>query len=150
MRRAALLAAVAALALPTGATAAPALFGASFVAASARNYDHAHRRAAAIRLLVVHTIEGSAGGAISWFRNPRARASANFVVSRDGDVTQMVPTWNIAWHAGNGYVNAHSLGIEHEGYTNVRATVSDAEYRASARLVAQLTRTFRITLDRAH
>jgi hypothetical protein len=150
MRRAAALAATVALGLPAGAAATPSLFGASFVAASPRNYAHVHRPASAIRLVVVHTIEGSAGGAISWFRNPRARASANFVVSRDGAVTQMVPTWAVAWHAGNGYVNAHSLGIEHEGYTNIRATVSDAEYRGSARLVAQLVRAFRIPLDRAH
>ena len=114
MRRAA-VAAAAALGLP----------GVPFVPASPHNYAHTHRSAAAIRILVVHTIEGSYGGAISWFRNPRARASANFVVSRDGEVTQMVPTWAVAWHAGNGYVNAHSLGIEHEGFTNVRYTVTD-------------------------
>jgi hypothetical protein len=150
MRWAAVLAAVAVLAVPALAQAAPPLFGGSFVAASGRNYAHAHRLASSIRVLVIHTIEGSANGAIAWFRNPRAQASANFVVSRDGAVTQMVPTWAIAWHAGNGYVNAHSLGIEHEGYTNVAATVTDAEYRASAQLVAQLVRSYRIPLDRGH
>jgi hypothetical protein len=150
MKRVAATAALVALALPAVALATPGLFGASFVAASARNYDHHRRSAAAIRLLVVHTIEGSAGGAISWFRNPRARASANFVVARDGAVTQMVPAWNIAWHAGNGYVNAHSLGIEHEGYSGVRGTFPDVEYRASARLLAQLATRYRIPLDRSH
>jgi hypothetical protein len=150
MRRAAAaaVAVAAAFLLPAAAEAAPALFGASFVAAHPRNYAHANRAAAAIWLVVVHTIEGSAAGAISWFRNPRARSSANFVVGRDGTVTQMVPTWAVAWHAGNGYVNAHSLGIEHEGYTNVAATVTDTEYRASARLVAQILRRYRIPLDR--
>jgi len=132
------------------AAAALGLPGVPFVPASPHNYAHTHRSAAAIRILVVHTIEGSYGGAISWFRNPRARASANFVVSRDGEVTQMVPTWAVAWHAGNGYVNAHSLGIEHEGFTNVRYTVTDAEYRGSARLLAQLVRRYRIPLDRSH
>jgi N-acetylmuramoyl-L-alanine amidase/Bacterial Ig domain len=149
MRRAA--AAVAAFfALAATAAAATDLPGVRFVAASPRNYAHTHRAAAAIRMVVVHDIEGSAAGAISWFRNPRARASANFVVSRDGEVTQMVPTWATAWHAGNGYVNAHSLGIEHEGYVNVKGIYTDAEYRASAKLVAQLARTYRIPLDRTH
>ena len=132
------------------AVAAVGLPGVPFVPANPHNYAHTHRPAAAIRILVVHTIEGSYDGAISWFRNPRARASANFVVSRDGAVTQMVPTWAVAWHAGNGYVNAHSLGIEHEGFTNVRWTVTDAEYRGSAQLVAQLVRRYRIPLDRTH
>ena len=132
------------------AVAAVGLPGVPFVPANPHNYAHTHRPAAAIRILVVHTIEGSYDGAISWFRNPRARASANFVVSRDGAVTQMVPTWAVAWHAGNGYVNAHSLGIEHEGFTNVRWTVTDAEYRGSAQLAAQLIRRYKIPLDRGH
>jgi hypothetical protein len=149
VRRAA-AAAVAALGLAGPAQAADGLPGVTFLAASPANYAHVHRPASAIRLLVIHTIEGSYGGAISWFRNPRAQACANFVVSRDGAVTQMVPAWAVAWHAGNGYVNAHSLGIEHEGFTNVRWTVTDAEYRGSAQLVAQLVRRYRIPLDRSH
>jgi hypothetical protein len=150
VRRAAAIVAASALALPVAADAAPALFGAPFLAASPRNYAHAHRAASAIQMVVVHSIEGSYGGAISWFRNPRARASANFVVSRDGSVTQMVPTWDVAWHAGNGWVNRHSLGIEHEGFSTVAATFTDAEYRASAQLIAQLLRRYGIPADRRH
>jgi N-acetylmuramoyl-L-alanine amidase len=132
------------------AVAAVGLPGVPFVPANPHNYAHVHRSAGAIRIVVIHTIEGSYGGAISWFRNSRARASANFVVSRDGAVTQMVSTSAVAWHAGNGYVNAHSVGIEHEGFTNVRYTVTDAEYRGSAQLLAQLVRRYRIPLDRSH
>jgi hypothetical protein len=62
----------------------------------------------------------------------------------------MVPDWRVAWHAGNGYVNAHSIGIEHEGYVGVPGIYTDAEYRASAQLVAQLVARYRITLDRGH
>jgi hypothetical protein len=144
MRRAAAVAA--ALLALASAPLAPA----AFVPASPRNYAHTHRPASAITMLVVHAIEGTAGGAISWFRNPRARASANYVVSRDGDVTQMVPNWFVAWHAGNGYVNRHSIGIEHEGYTNVPAIFTDAEYRASAKLAASLLARYPISLDRRH
>ena len=146
MRRLAAVAVAVALAVPAGA-AAPTI---PFVAASASNYAHAHRRASAVRLLVIHATEASYGGTIAWFANPRARASANYVVGRDGAVTQMVPWWHIAWHAGNGWVNAHSLGIEHEGYTNTPWTFTDAEYRTSAQLVAQLARRYRIPLDRRH
>jgi hypothetical protein len=122
----------------------------AYVPANRANYDHATRRASAIRLVVIHEAEGSYGATISWFRNPHARASANFVVGRSGAVTEMVPWWHIAWHAGNGWVNRHSLGIEHEGYTGTAATVTDTELRASAELVASLLRRYLLPIDRRH
>jgi N-acetyl-anhydromuramyl-L-alanine amidase AmpD len=122
----------------------------SFVPASRSNYHPSHRSARAIRLIVVHTIEGTYSGAIAWFRNPRARASANFVVGRDGRITEMVAPWNVAWHAGNAWVNAHSLGIEHEGFAGIPWLYTDAEYRASARLVASLLRRSHLRADRSH
>ena len=122
----------------------------SFVPASRANYAPAKRPASAIRLIVVHVSEGTYEGAIAWFRNPRAHASANYVVGRDGSITQMVPTWDVAWHAGNGWVNRHSLGVEHEGYTGTVGTVTDAEYRSSAQLVATLLRRSLLPIDRRH
>jgi hypothetical protein len=153
VRRAARLACfllVVACLLAPGAASAAHLGGIAFVPASPSNYAHVHRAASAIRLIVIHDIEGTATGAIAWFRNPRARASANYVVGRDGSVTQMVPDWRVAWHAGNSYVNYHSIGIEHEGYTGVPGVFTDAEYRASAKLVAQLAARYRIPIDRSH
>jgi hypothetical protein len=47
-------------------------------------------------------------------------------------------------------VNAHSIGIEHEGYTNVDGTFTDAEYRASAHLLATLLRRYHLPADRGH
>jgi hypothetical protein len=100
-------------------------------------------------MIVVHATEGSYGATLSWFRNPRARAAANYVVARDGRIAHMVPDNEVAWQAGNGYVNAHSIGIEHEGYTNIDGTFTDAEYRASARLVASLLRRYHLPASRA-
>lgn len=69
--------------------------------------------------LIMHYTAGtSADGAINWFRNPDAKASAHLVLDRDGSVTQMMPFNKVAWHAGksalNGIVglNRHSIGIE--------------------------------------
>ena len=123
---------------------------APFIPAARANYSHVHRPASAVRLIVVHETEGSFGATVAWFRNPKARAAANSVVGRDGQIAHMVPDSEVAWHSGNGYVNAHSIGIEHEGYTNVDGTLTDAEYRASARLVATLTRRYGIPVDRGH
>jgi hypothetical protein len=47
-------------------------------------------------------------------------------------------------------VNTHSIGIEHEGYTNVDGTVTDVEYRASAQLVASLLQHYHLPADRGH
>lgn len=55
---------------------------------------------------------------VSWFKNPKARVSAHFVVARDGAVTQMVECDRCAWHAGksawDGFKNLNSwaIGIE--------------------------------------
>lgn len=137
------------------AVAALSLAGAS--AARARdlpaawsNYSHAFRAASDVRLVVVHVAEGSFGATVRWFRSPRSRVSAHYVVGRDGSLAQMVPDDRVAWHAGNGWVNRHSIGIEHEGYTGIDGTFTDAEYRASARLVAALLRRYRIPADRSH
>jgi hypothetical protein len=132
------------------AAALPAVASARDIPAAWSNYAHVHRSRSAVRLVVVHVAEGSFGGTVQWFRNPKARSSAHYVVGRLGETDHMVPDGEIAWHAGNGWVNAHSIGIEHEGYTNVDGTFTDAEYRASARLVASLLRRYKLPADRAH
>ncbi|ETW95662.1 MAG: hypothetical protein ETSY1_29680 [Candidatus Entotheonella factor] len=41
--------------------------------------------------LVIHYTAGSsAAGAISWLTNPKAKASAHLVISRSGEITQLV------------------------------------------------------------
>lgn len=51
--------------------------------------------------LVIHyTGDDSLGGAVAWLKQPEAKASAHFVIGRDGEVVQMVPINRRAWHAG--------------------------------------------------
>lgn len=51
--------------------------------------------------IVIHyTAGGKASGTIRWLCNPQARASAHFVISRDGRITQLVDLGMKAWHAG--------------------------------------------------
>lgn len=151
MRRAALLlaAGLAALALAAPAAARPQ-FADRYVAAHPRNYEKGYRSPSLIRYVVIHTIEGSYWGAISWFRNPKARVSAHYVVGRGGASTQMVPLTRSAWHAGNGWMNRRSVGIEHEGYAHVPWTITDADYRASARIAASILRSRVLPIDRRH
>lgn len=148
MRRLAFLVAACLVVVP--ATRALAALHVPFQPANPHNYSHHPRRASAIRLLVVHVTEGTFASAVAWFQNPHAHVSAHFVVSRDGAVTQMVPLSRVAWHAGNAWVNAHSIGIENEGYTGVDSTFTDAEYRASAELSATVLRRYLLPIDRRH
>jgi len=126
--------------------------GAHWLAASPSNYSVANRPLSdRITTVVIHTTDGSYSGTLSWFRNPAAQASTQYVVrSRDGDVTQMVREKDEAWHAGNGAVNATSIGIEHEAFTTNCAWYTDSMYRSSAQLVAYLVTKYLIPVNRTH
>ena len=77
-------------------------------------YNYSSRSGVRIDRWVNHWIAyGTYSGAISWFKNPSANASAHFVIrNSDGKLTQMVRFAYKAWHCG--YWNSRSIGIEHE------------------------------------
>lgn len=120
-------------------------------AASTSNYTGG-RSGASITHIVIHTMQGSYAGSISWFRNPSSSASAHYMIrSSDGEVTQMVRHTDTAWHGGNWYYNTHSIGIEHEGFVaDPGRWYTDAMYRSSARLVRALCDRYNIPIDRSH
>jgi N-acetyl-anhydromuramyl-L-alanine amidase AmpD len=113
------------------------------------NYTDSNRTAQTIDQVVVHVTEGSFLGSVRWLRNRRSHGSSHYIVSRRGEVIQLVSITDVAWHAGNSRTNRHSIGIEHEGWT-FRGEFTEAQYKASAELVAYLARRFSIPLDRAH
>ena len=117
------------------------------------NYDYADREEDLdIKYIVIHTTQGSYESAINWYQDPRSYVSAHYTVrSSDGEVTQSVKTKDVAWHAGNWYINTHSIGIEHEGFAEDGAAwYSEAMYRSSAALVRYLAGKYNIPLDREH
>ncbi|MFD0696765.1 N-acetylmuramoyl-L-alanine amidase [Paenibacillus sp. GCM10027628] len=118
------------------------------------NYDLADRPKFGpdIRYIIIHDTEVSYQGTIDLFTNPNASVSAHYVLrSSDGQITQMVKTKNVAWHAGNWYFNMHSIGLEHEGFAMQGATwFTERLYRSSAALVRYLAEKYDIPRDRAH
>ena len=71
--------------------------------------------------------------------------------SADGHVAQHVATRNVAAHAGNWYLNMHSIGFEHEGFAaQPGAWYTEALYRNSAELAKYLAAKYGFELDRAH
>ncbi|MGP4016873.1 N-acetylmuramoyl-L-alanine amidase [Saccharopolyspora sp. 5N708] len=117
------------------------------------NYDTANRPDdVRIDSIVIHDTETSYQEAISVFQNPAHGAASHYVIrSSDGQVTQMVPTKDMAWHAGSWDRNMHSIGIEHEGWAAEGGTwYTEQMYRSSAELVRYLADEYDIPLDRAH
>jgi N-acetyl-anhydromuramyl-L-alanine amidase AmpD len=137
---------LAALALAGLAAAAPP----QSQLAAETNYTKALRPERGIRFVVIHVSEGSFLGTISWLQDPKAHASANFVVGRKGQVKELVPLHDIAWHAGNWAYNVRSVGIENEGFTGDPAGFTNAQYRSTARLAAVIARRALIPIDRRH
>ena len=111
--------------------------------------DRVDRTAKTIDGIVIHDTEGRFIGSVRFLQRARARGSAHFVVSRRGQIVQLVPVGDVAWHAGNRRRNLHSIGIEHEGWAG-RGRYTVAEYRASAQLVAYLAHRWGVPLHRRH
>ncbi|MCI3273561.1 N-acetylmuramoyl-L-alanine amidase [Streptomyces cylindrosporus] len=134
-------------------TECPATVACTFVPAAAANGQVSNRPANGIRIdtIVIHDTESSYDAAITTFEQAGGAAAHYVMRSSDGAVTQMVPTKDLAFHAGSYSTNMHSIGIEHEGYAAHGATwYTEAQYEATADLVKYLAARFGIPLDRQH
>jgi N-acetyl-anhydromuramyl-L-alanine amidase AmpD len=117
------------------------------------------------KFVVLHDVEGSYLGCISWFKNAAAGVSSQFVLNSHpngvsgtspgstpdapvGEVTQMVEEKYRAWHVG--CWNSYMIGIEHEGYASVSGWYTAGCYDASAKLVKYLCDKYNIPKDRNH
>jgi hypothetical protein len=137
----------------TAATECPDTVDCTFVPVDPSNGQVSNRPANGIRIytIVIHDTESSYASAVSTFQKPGGGAAHYVMQSSDGAVTQMVPTKDIAFHAGNCSSNMHSIGNEHEGYAAHGATwYTEAQYEATAELVKYLAARFQIPLDRQH
>jgi hypothetical protein len=146
--------------IPSAGTECPATVSCEWIAAPYRefgdgdygNHDLGDRpQSERIRYIVVHDTEGSWAGVLNLVQDP-TYVSWNYTLrSTDGHIAQHVKTGDVAWHAGNWYVNAASVGLEHEGFlTSPDSWYTEAMYRSSARLVEYLARKYDIPLDRQH
>ncbi|MFJ9783824.1 N-acetylmuramoyl-L-alanine amidase [Amycolatopsis sp. NPDC101161] len=115
------------------------------------NHDLANRpESQKIDHIVIHDTEGYWDSVLKLAQDPTYVSWHYTVRSSDGLIAQHVPTKDVAWHAGNWYVNAKSIGIEHEGFAAKGTWYTEAMYRSSAKLVGYLARKYGIPLDRAH
>ncbi|EKX65870.1 N-acetylmuramoyl-L-alanine amidase [Streptomyces ipomoeae] len=116
------------------------------------NHDLADRpKSQSIRYIVVHDTEATWDTTLKLVQDPTYVSWHYSLRSTDGHIAQHVKNKDVAWHAGNWYVNAKSIGLEHEGFlASPDAWYTEAMYRTSARLVRYLAAKYRIPLDRQH
>ncbi|MGW0534078.1 N-acetylmuramoyl-L-alanine amidase [Streptomyces sp. NPDC003032] len=116
------------------------------------NHDLSNRpKSQSIDSIIVHDTEGRWEGVLKMVQDPTYVSWQYTLRSTDGHIAQHVKAKDVAWHAGNWYVNAKSIGLEHEGFLTAPDTwYTEAMYRTSARLVKYLAKKYDIPLDRQH
>ncbi|MEU9338345.1 N-acetylmuramoyl-L-alanine amidase [Streptomyces sp. NPDC048290] len=116
------------------------------------NHDLGGRpRTQRIEYIVVHDTEGRWEGVLDMVQDPTYVSWNYSLRSTDGHIAQHVKAKDVAWHAGNWYINSGSIGLEHEGFLAAPdAWYTEAMYRSSARLVRYLADRYDIPLDRQH
>ncbi|MEU5282284.1 N-acetylmuramoyl-L-alanine amidase [Streptomyces asoensis] len=135
-------------------TECPPTVQCTFVPGSPAGLQVASRPSNGIRIdtIIIHDLESTYDAGVNGLAQPTNSAATHYVMrASDGVITQMVPTKDIAFHAGNYSTNMHSIGIEHEGYAAQGAKwYTEAQYEATADLVKYLSTRFGIPLDRQH
>lgn len=117
------------------------------------------RRGRKIIAIVNHITAGTFPGCLSWLTNPKAQASAHYLVTRQGKIYQMVKDEDTAWHAGfvnkptwplydGSNPNYYTLGIEFECLSG--GLLTDAQYQAGLWLHRQLIERYKIPVDKDH
>ncbi|MCX4511070.1 N-acetylmuramoyl-L-alanine amidase [Streptomyces sp. NBC_01619] len=116
------------------------------------NHDKGNRPASqAVEYIVIHDTEATWDTTLQLVQNPEYVSWQYSLRSSDGHVAQHLRLKDVGWHAGNWYVNAKSVGLEHEGFlVSPDAWYTEAMYRSSARLVRYLAKRYDIPLDRQH
>ena len=116
-----------------------------FLPAHTANYTNASRTAHDIDAIVIHTVEGTASGAITWFQNPTAKVSAHYVVSKTGEITQMVEIADVAFTQT--YYNQRAIGIECEGRASDPSNWTEGMMRSLIQLTAWLCQAYGIPAE---
>lgn len=113
------------------------------------------------QLIVCHITDGAYEGAVNWLCNTESKASAHYVVARDGRISQLVDIGNTAWANGTsknperkvyygdatsslvqdlkGNANHYSISIEHEGiYRKTHGRLSFNQLNATIDLIRHI------------
>lgn len=91
------------------------------------NHDLGNRpEEGSVDYIVIHDTETSYNGTVRLVQDPTYLGWHYTLRSVDGHIAHHIPGRNVGWHAGNWYVNSHSIGLEHEGYAANGAWYTEA------------------------
>lgn len=125
--------------------------GAEWVPAAPENLRRASRpHDYPIDRVVIHVAQATYSATLNTFQDAGHGAASHYVVGSEGQIAQLVREMDVAYHAGNVAYNERSVGIEHEGWVDRSEYLTDALYRASARLTAGICARYDIPRDREH
>lgn len=119
------------------------------------------RRGSKPELIVCHITDGSYAGAVSWLCNPKSSGSSHYVVSRKGEVVQLVDLKDGAWANGTSTkagsklyhknstlemvkerainANLYTVSIEHEGiYDKTHGALTPEQEAATTTLIKHI------------
>jgi len=114
------------------------------------NHDTGRNGDGSIQYIVIHYTAISYNRTLKAFNLPNSGVSAHYVIRQDGHIAQLVGEADTAWHAGNGYFNDHSVGIEIEKSDESNPDFTPEEYYAAAALACAIAARHNIPLDRDH
>ncbi len=103
-----------------------------------------------------YTAGWTAASAISTLTNPSAQVSAQFVIDRDGSITQLVSCEQRAWHAGPsafmGYkdLNTHAIGLEFVNPGYIKRSGSGYVDSTGKAIPAARLQGYDLSLEQAH
>ncbi len=113
-----------------------------------------------VKALVIHSMDGFYNGSISWFKNPEGRGSAHYLISKEGEIRQMVREKDMAWHAGiydeplidylRPNPNHYTIGIELEDQGKADWKYPEAQQIAAAWLITMLMERYKLTKKNVH
>jgi len=104
-------------------------------------------------IILHHTASWNFENTVTWLADPAAKASAHYVISRKGEIVQMVLDKHRAWHAGvseldgRKHVNNFSIGIELMGNT-CEKPLTEEQWKAMVWLVKKLMAEYDIPAHR--
>ncbi|MFD6447135.1 N-acetylmuramoyl-L-alanine amidase [Promicromonospora sp. NPDC060204] len=117
------------------------------------NHDQADRTGAggpSIDYILIHDTETAYQPSVNLVQDPTYLAWNYTLRSEDGHVANHLDPADVGWHAGNWFMNMHSIGLEHEGWAGTGTWFTEAMYQSSAALVRYLAAEHDVPLDRAH
>ncbi len=117
------------------------------------NHDQADRTGEggpSLDYILIHDTETAYQPTVNLVQDPTYLAWNYTLRSSDGHVANHLDPADVGWHAGNWFMNMHSIGLEHEGWAGTGSWYTEAMYQSSAALVRYLAAEHDIPLDRAH